>query len=32
MKPPHNLKAGDAMRLTIEGLGVQEQEVLAGSY
>lgn len=29
MKPPHYLKAGDVMRLSIEGLGVQEQKVLA---
>jgi 2,4-diketo-3-deoxy-L-fuconate hydrolase len=31
-KPPHYLKAGDVMRLSIEGLGVQQQEVLAASY
>lgn len=29
MKPPHYLKAGDVMRLSIEGLGVQEQKVYA---
>ncbi|HEY6455964.1 MAG TPA: fumarylacetoacetate hydrolase family protein [Steroidobacteraceae bacterium] len=29
MKPPCYLKAGDRMRLAIEGLGVQEQQVLA---
>jgi len=29
MKPPHYLKAGDTMRLSIEGLGVQEQKVCA---
>ena len=28
-KPPHYLKAGDTMRLAIEGLGVQEQKVCA---
>lgn len=32
MKPPQYLKPGDLIRLSIEGLGVQEQEVLAGSY
>jgi 2,4-diketo-3-deoxy-L-fuconate hydrolase len=32
MKPPRYLKPGDFMRLSIERLGVQEQEVLAGSY
>jgi 2-keto-4-pentenoate hydratase/2-oxohepta-3-ene-1,7-dioic acid hydratase in catechol pathway len=31
MKPPRYLKAGDVMRLSIEGLGVQEQKVLAAS-
>ncbi|HEY6451961.1 MAG TPA: fumarylacetoacetate hydrolase family protein [Steroidobacteraceae bacterium] len=29
MKPPCYLKAGDRMRLAIEGLGVQEQQVVA---
>ncbi len=29
MKPPQYLKPGDFIRLSIEGLGVQEQEVLA---
>ena len=29
MKPPQYLKAGDTLRLSIEGLGVQEQTVLA---
>ena len=32
MKPPQYLKPGDLIRLSIEGLGMQEQEVLAGSY
>jgi 2,4-diketo-3-deoxy-L-fuconate hydrolase len=31
MKPPRYLKSGDVMRLSIEGLGVQEQRVLAAS-
>jgi 2,4-diketo-3-deoxy-L-fuconate hydrolase len=30
-KPPQYLQAGDVMRLTIEGLGVQEQQVRATS-
>jgi 2-keto-4-pentenoate hydratase/2-oxohepta-3-ene-1,7-dioic acid hydratase in catechol pathway len=29
MKPPQFLKAGDTMRLTIEGLGEQRQRVVA---
>ena len=29
MKPPRYLKAGDTLRLSIEGLGVQEQKVVA---
>jgi 2,4-diketo-3-deoxy-L-fuconate hydrolase len=31
MKPPRYLRADHAMRLSIEGSGVQEQEVLAAS-
>jgi 2-keto-4-pentenoate hydratase/2-oxohepta-3-ene-1,7-dioic acid hydratase in catechol pathway len=31
MKPPHYLKPGDVMRLSIEGLGVQEQKILIAS-
>jgi 2,4-diketo-3-deoxy-L-fuconate hydrolase len=31
MKPPRYLKNGDVMRLSIEGLGAQEQSVLAAS-
>jgi 2,4-didehydro-3-deoxy-L-rhamnonate hydrolase len=31
MKPPRFLKAGDVMRLSIEGLGTQEQKVLAAA-
>ncbi|HUY03868.1 MAG TPA: fumarylacetoacetate hydrolase family protein [Rhodocyclaceae bacterium] len=31
MKPPHYLKAGDTLRLGIEGLGVQEQQVTAST-
>jgi 2-keto-4-pentenoate hydratase/2-oxohepta-3-ene-1,7-dioic acid hydratase in catechol pathway len=29
MKPPRYLKAGDTLRLGIDGLGVQEQRVVA---
>jgi 2,4-diketo-3-deoxy-L-fuconate hydrolase len=32
MKPPQYLNAGDALRLSIEGVGVQEQEVRAAPY
>ena len=28
MKPPHVLKAGDVMKLGIEGLGEQQQKVV----
>jgi 2,4-diketo-3-deoxy-L-fuconate hydrolase len=31
MKPPHYLKAGDVMRLSIEGLGMQEQKIQAAA-
>ena len=31
MKPPRYLKAGDTLRLGIEGLGVQEQQVIAST-
>jgi 2,4-diketo-3-deoxy-L-fuconate hydrolase len=30
--PPQYLKPGDCICLTIEGLGMQQQEVLAGSH
>ena len=30
MKPPVFLKAGDEVRLTVEGLGEQRQKVVAG--
>jgi 2-keto-4-pentenoate hydratase/2-oxohepta-3-ene-1,7-dioic acid hydratase in catechol pathway len=29
MKPPRYLKAGDKLRLGIDGLGVQEQAIVA---
>ena len=32
MKPPRYLKAGDVMRLSVQGLGVQSQQVLSSSH